>query len=406
MGGGDKLWRAIAKLGVSSGTSNKDYRSLVKEMDIAEKGRLAIGKETKLGSISEAMAGNCWGHGDVGFSYSASNGASGGLLILWNPGSVEVVCSFKGEGYLGVKVRWKNFIYYIVNIYSPCSFAAKRSLWMNLLKIVGGDGEWIFGGDFNAVKTKEERRGCSVLDNRREWVEFSDFIDRSDLSDIPCRGKKFTWFSGDGKSKSRIDHFLVADATMDRWGVVGQFVDLRDISDHCPIWIMVEKSNWGPKPFRSNNEWFSHKDFLPFVEKEWLALSVEGRGEFVLKEKLKLLKSRLKWWNINIFGRIELEMQEGIKDMNAMDEWDAETSIPMDPEVVTSKRKLSSSKFWLNLKIKENMLIQKSRLNWLNDGDNNSKFFHSVMKGRRRLNHIGPLVTQAGMIESVEGVRE
>lgn len=49
---------------------------------------------------------------------------------------------------------------------------------------------------------------------------------------------------------------------------------------------MVDKEDWGPKPFKFNNEWFKHKDFLFFIEKEWLALHVHGRGDFVLNEKL------------------------------------------------------------------------------------------------------------------------
>lgn len=40
----------------------------------------------------------------------------------------------------------------------------------------------------------------------------------------------------------------------------------------------------------------------------------------------------------------------------------------------------ASSRIWLNIKIKENMLIQKYILKWLNDGDLNNKYFHRVMK--------------------------
>lgn len=50
-----------------------------------------------------------------------------------------------------------------------------------------------------------------------------------------------------------------------------------------------------------------------------MELDVYGRGDFVLKEKLRLLKVRLKWWNINIFGKIDLGMEEGVREMNEFD---------------------------------------------------------------------------------------
>lgn len=41
---------------------------------------------------------------------------------------------------------------------------------------------------------------------------------------------------------------------------------LRDISDHCAIWWTVDKEDWGPKPFKFNNEFFSYRKFILFVE--------------------------------------------------------------------------------------------------------------------------------------------
>src|SRR3954468_18216287 len=52
------------------------------------------------------------------------------------------------------------------------------------------------------------------------------------------------------------------------------------------------------------------------------------------------------------------------------------------------------------------MLVRKSRLKWLNEGDSNSSFFHKVVRERRRRNHIGPLNTNEGWVEKVEDVRE
>lgn len=69
----------------------------------------------------------------------------------------------------------------------------------------------------------------------------------------------------------------------------------RNISDHCPVWLIFDKSNWGPKLFKVNNEWFLNKDFTPFMKKEWQCIMVEGRGDYVLKEKLRILKEKIRW---------------------------------------------------------------------------------------------------------------
>lgn len=70
------------------------------------------------------------------------------------------------------------------------------------------------------------------------------------------------------------------------------------------------------------------------------------------------------------------------------------------------ERYKANRKFWLNLKIKENMIIQRSIVKWLNDGDVNSRYFHAIMKKGMRHNFIGPISTSRGMISSVKEVKE
>ncbi|XP_058747086.1 uncharacterized protein LOC131620082 [Vicia villosa] len=230
----------------------------------------------KVTSMNDDIAHSFWRCPDLGYSFANSLGRSRGLLTLWNKDNVEVLNSIKGEGFLGVKVRWKNNLYFVVNIYSSCDLGKKKTLWNDLLVTMERfkDGEWVMGGDFNAIKNVRERKGRAVMYNNREAVLFADFINKSSLVDIPCKGKKFSWFSGDGKSRSRIDRFLLSNNVVNKWEIIRQFIGDRDISDHCPIWLLSDKSNWGPKPFRFNNEWFSSESFIPFMEKEWKSLKV------------------------------------------------------------------------------------------------------------------------------------
>lgn len=148
------------------------------------------------------------------------------------------------------------------------------------------------GENFNATKNSRERKG-NCLRRTTESTLFASFIEDNRLIDLPSSGNRFSWYSGDEKFMSRIDQFLVEDSLIDRWGIVGQRIGLRTISDHCPVWLIINKENWGPKPFLMNNSWIEDKEFLPFVEEEWAKLKVTGRGEFFLKEKLCLLLKSL-----------------------------------------------------------------------------------------------------------------
>lgn len=47
---------------------------------------------------------------------------------------------------------------------------------------------------------------------------------------------------------------------------------------------------------------------------------MHGRGDLVLKEKMRLLKQRIRWWNTNVFGIVDMELEEGVKELNALDD--------------------------------------------------------------------------------------
>ncbi|XP_058726636.1 uncharacterized protein LOC131597999 [Vicia villosa] len=357
-------------------------------------------------SFDNDMDHSFWGSKDVEWSASHSIGASGGMVILWKKDSIFVNYSFIGRGFIGINFLWKGDIYNLVNVYAPSNAVERRVLWSSLVdrRNKSGAGEWFVAGDFNEVSSREERKGVRDNYSGRNMEDFMRFIDDMELIDLPCVGKKFTWFKGDGTVMSRIDRFLVSSKIIDEWKVIDQRVGARDISDHCHIWLNVGNIDWGPKPFRFNNAWFHHDGFLPFLEEEWNKLKFEGRGDFILYEKLKGLKASIRTWNRQVFGWIDLQVSEKVDNLNALDSLLAEHH-GEDIKSMVDDRHNASKDIWNSLKMKESMLRLKSRQLWLKEGDKNSSYFHNSLKERRRRNAITVVTDQNGSVDGVADVK-
>ena len=71
----------------------------------------------------------------------------------------------------------------------------------------------------------------------------------------------------------------------------------------------------GPTPFRFENMWFEMEGFKSLIDGWWKSFEVRGAVSFVVAEKLKALKINLKWWNKEVFGRVETRKNQALKYM-------------------------------------------------------------------------------------------
>ncbi|PNX97063.1 cysteine-rich receptor-like protein kinase, partial [Trifolium pratense] len=220
-----------------------------------------------------------------------------------------------------------------------------------------------------------ERKGSSSTSRQSDRWEFTQFVEGMDVVDVPVTGKKFTWFSFDGKAMSRLDRFLLSEGFIVKGRISGQ-------------WF--------------NNCWMDHDEFKPFVEKVWNNLSINGKKAFVIKEKLKRLKEELKIWNKEVFGILDLNIEKTVKELN-----DVEGLLASDMTVANWIDKGGLQKgFWDQLHHKESLLKQKSRMKWALDGDANSRYFHASLKGRRRRNQLVSIKKDEVWIQGVDNIKK
>lgn len=256
-------------------------------------------QETKKESINKAMCQALWGKSDFSWeAYPAANSA-GGILCVWNETSFKVESRVVGAGFILLSGKWgqESHLIHVVNIYSSCNLHEKRVLWDSVaqLKNQNPGGYWCILGDFNNIRMSSERMGSSqrgLVDG--SIAEFNNWIEELEVEEAPWVGKRFTWFRPNGRAKSKLDRFLVSPEWLAKWPTSAQSVLARNFSDHCPVLLRSKNADWGPKPFRLLDCWLSDKSFHKVVTESWSSNSQSGWGGYVLKEKIKALKKKIK----------------------------------------------------------------------------------------------------------------
>lgn len=144
------------------------------------------------------------------------------------------------------------------------------------------------------------------------------------------------------------------------------------VSDHSPLLLhFLNKSKKGKKKklFRFESMWLSDVRCEQVVLEAW-SEGLSSTSNFPIVWCLEECRTKLEAWNKTEFGHVGVKIAQLQKQL----EWlELQSSSP------NVNRKLKDTwvelNFWLE---KENeMWKQRSQLNWFQDGDRNTRFFHA-----------------------------
>ena len=96
-------------------------------------------------------------------------------------------------------------------------------------------------------------------------------------------------------------------------------MDVRVVSDHCPVILDSSPPSWGPTPFRFENMWLNHKSFPSDFASWWNDFDPSGWEGYKFRSKLKFIKGKVKSWNVEVFGDLRLKKHALLRRIKELD---------------------------------------------------------------------------------------
>ncbi|RVW38172.1 LINE-1 retrotransposable element ORF2 protein [Vitis vinifera] len=275
-----------------------------------------------------------------------AQGAAGGILICWDKRTLEILEMEMGQFTISCRLRnvedGKTWIF--TGVYGPFSKEDRDTFWGELGAIRGiWDDPWCVG-----------------------------VTDELELLDIPLQGGVASWSGGrNNQAWARLDRFLVTQDWLDCFNGVLQCRLPRPVSDHFPILL---KGGGG-----------------------------RGRASFRVASKLKFLKDKIKSWNRDMFGRLEVNKNLALQQVEFWDRVESDMSLTERESELKTEAK-EAFKNWVLLE--ETHWRQSSRELWLREGDKNTGFFHRMANAHRRNNSMDKIKINGRWLEEEREVRE
>ena len=211
------------------------------------------------------------------------------------------------------------------------------------------------------------------------------------VSEIPLHGRKYTWTSSFTNASPTLVWLDRLFCTLD-WedqfpGCLLQCAASND-SDHCPLILGLQDIIGCKKRFHFEAFWPSLDGFLEVVKDAWDTVQPRTCPLDTLALKLKATARGLQSWSQKKFGHFKSQLLLAKEIVHQLD-------------IAQESRPLQPNELWLRNNLKKHSLALasllrtisrlRSRINWLKDGDANTRLFHQHARYRKKKNFIPKL---------------
>ncbi|XP_062086176.1 uncharacterized protein LOC133792286 [Humulus lupulus] len=277
----------------------------------------------------------------VGWDCFNNPATEGRILVLWQRSFVSVQVLLVHQQFVHCLVRFSGLQQDLVVtfVYGFSLLAERLEMWRGLSSLSILNLPWLVVGDFNSVFEFDDRVGGREI-GANELVDSTAWLANSHLAKLKCVGSNFTWSNkqeGGDRVYSKIDH--------------------------------------------------------AFINEGWIDCQLNSIAE--LHWELIRLKHILRKFNRTEIGDIEQQFHQAKGEYQV-----ALTKVQDSPFDIFAQE--TEKKAAINYKIHyaryRSFLIQRSKVTWLQKGDENTAYFHACIKKRREENRIVSFLNDNGDI--------
>ncbi|WZZ48529.1 hypothetical protein YC2023_048636 [Brassica napus] len=242
-------------------------------------------------------------------------------------------------------------------IYASNESSERTDLWVELLNTYQNlslhSSPWMLGGDFNQIIHPAEHSVSAVNSLTPDMIQFRDCLTQMGLFDLRYQGSFFSWTNRCPVNPiaKKLDRLLINNHILNLFPNCSAFFLPSQTSDHSPCLLNLAYKipSCGTRPFKFYNYLSKHPDFHQVVLDAWTQAGSVQVMQAPSTQTFELEKQALECWN---FLRL----------------------------------------------IEECYFKQRSRINWLKEGDQNTSYFFRIVQTRLNYNTIRSYVLISGII--------
>lgn len=269
---------------------------------------------------------------------------------------------------------------FITFVYGDPVIEYRENVWERLTRMsLNRSGPWLMLGDFNEITSNLEKKGGRKR-SEASFLPFKTMLANCGMLELPSTGNTLSWVGNrrSGKVQCRLDravgnedwHHCFSHTNVDYLRLWG--------SDHRPIFTrFLHQRKRGKRSFRFDKRWIGKEGFRDAILQGWNDPNHFDRED--IHDRIEQCRKYISRWKranpSNTAKKIE-EIKVQLEQAQLNDNFTNEAILNLKWNLCAAF--MDEELYWK----------QKSRENWLREGNQNTKFFHATTKQRRARNMI------------------